>query len=356
MKQNIIIVAPSLNPNVTLGGVSSVAGFIANNNTANYTYSHFEQGRRDSDKSKLKRVFAIIANYRKWKRVLESNPNSIIHYNFPLSFDSTIRDYFFMRVAVRTKRKIVIHVHGGKYMNTESFPWLINKMLHVIFSWNVPFIVLSDKERQIIENRYKSTRVHVLQNSVVIDKAYKDGVFSTPPVIGYIGRIAQTKGMDELVEALKQLKEKGYHFKFHLAGNESEGTDYVAMFKEALEDKFYYAGIVSGNEKKEFLLKLDIFTLPSYFEGLPLSLLECMSYGIIPIVTSVGSITEVIDHNFNGLLIKDHDVDSLSEAIIELLNDKDKRIRLSKATRQTIIDKFSAAIYFKKLNDIYQSI
>ena len=356
MKQNIIIVSPSLDPNISLGGVSSVAGFIANNNTASYSYTHFEQGRRDSDKSKIKRVIAIIANYRKWKRVLDSNPDSIIHYNFPLSFDSIIRDYFFMRVAIRRNRKMVIHVHGGKYMNTESFPWLIKHMLHTIFSWNVPFIVLSDKERQIIENRYRSTRVHVLQNSVTIDKTYKDGVFSQPPVIGYIGRIAQTKGMDELFEALKQLKEKEYQFKFYLAGNESEGTDYVAMFKKAFEDQFYYSGIVSGNEKKEFLLKLDIFTLPSYFEGLPLSLLECMSYGIIPVVTSVGSITEVVDNNSNGILIKDHDVDSLTEAIIELLDNKEKRIKLSKAARQTIVDKYGSEMYFSKLNGIYESI
>ena len=353
--RDIIIVAPSLDPKVTLGGVSSVASFIVNNNNL-HSYIHFEQGRRDSEKGFFKRITGLLSKYKSWKKLLDSNPDSVIHYNFPLSFESVIRDFFFMREAVRRNMKMVVHVHGGIYMNTDSMPFFIKKMLRIVFSWQIPFIVLSEKERSIINMRYNSSMIHVLQNCVVVDSIGKQGQFSNPSVLGYIGRISKNKGIGELFEACKIIKEKKYDFELHIAGNETGGTNYISMFQELLGSKFHYAGIVSGEEKKAFLRGLDIFVLPSYFEGLPVSLLECMSYGIIPIVTSVGSIPEVVVDKKNGLLIKDHDVDSLVTEIVFLLEHDEIREAYSQLARKTIIDEYSSEMFFKKLNNIYNSL
>ena len=92
----VIIVAPSLDSNITLGGISSVASFIVVNNHG-IEYIHFEQGKRDADKGGVNRFFEIISNFKKWKSVLNRNNDALIHYNFPLSAPAIIRDYFFMR-------------------------------------------------------------------------------------------------------------------------------------------------------------------------------------------------------------------------------------------------------------------
>lgn len=94
--------------------------------------------------------------------------------------------------------------------------------------------------------------------------------------------------------------------------------------------------------------------MPTYFEGLPMSLLECMSYGIVPVITPVGSIPEVVADGYNGLFIKVKDADSIVGAIRNLNSDRNLLNRLSSNARNTIFSKFSALQYISQLNRIYQ--
>ena len=94
--------------------------------------------------------------------------------------------------------------------------------------------------------------------------------------------------------------------------------------------------------------------MPTYFEGLPMSLLECMSYGIVPVITPVGSIPEVVVDGSNGLFIKVKDTDSIVEAIRKINSDRNLLNRLSVNARNTIFSKFSTQQYISQLNRIYQ--
>lgn len=94
--------------------------------------------------------------------------------------------------------------------------------------------------------------------------------------------------------------------------------------------------------------------MPTYFEGLPMSLLECMSYGVVPVITPVGSIPEVVVDGNNGLFIKVKDTDSIVDAISKINSDRNLLNRLSVNARNTIFSKFSTLQYISQLNHIYQ--
>lgn len=94
--------------------------------------------------------------------------------------------------------------------------------------------------------------------------------------------------------------------------------------------------------------------MPTYFEGLPMSLLECMSYGVVPVMTPVGSIPEVVVDGNNGLFIKVKDTDSIVDAISKINSDRNLLNRLSVNARNTIFSKFSTLQYISQLNHIYQ--
>lgn len=352
---DVIIVAPSLDPKITLGGISSVASFIVKYNSDRH-YIHFEQGKRDSMKSGLLRYFSLINNLNHWKKVLSQYPQSLVHYNFPLSPAAIIRDYIFMREARKRSRKMVIHVHGGLYMNTANIPFPLKWILKKIFSWNVPFIVLSDKEKEQLQCRFGAKDVHVLPNCVELDNHCITRNNNHNITLGYIGRITATKGMSELYEACRILIEKEFPFKLNIAGIEGDNEHYIDQFQTLLGNNFHYWGVVSGNEKKDFLRSLDVFVLPSYFEGLPMSLLEAMSYGALPVVTAVGSIPDVIKDGVNGILFKDHEVEPIVESVIKIANDANLRNSISNAARKTMVDNFSPQVYFGKLNSIYNSL
>ena len=224
---------------------------------------------------------------------------------------------------------------------------------------DLPFIVLSDMEKDILTERFGAKKVISLPNCVDLSDAAafeKEQVLhdeSKPLRIGYLGRIEPNKGMTELLVACQKLKKEKYPFKLVIAGKEQTEGEYLPQFDQCLGDCFEYAGLVSGKSKCDFLRSLDAFILPTYFEGLPMSLLETMSYGVTPVVTPVGSIPQVVKDGVNGMFITDHDSDSIVSAIKRLDEDRSILRKLGVAARETIFNQFSPEKYVEKLNSIY---
>ena len=352
----VIIVGPNPDPAISLGGVSSVVRFIITNNYR-VCYTHFEQGSRDTDNGGIHKATRVLHNYHRWQALLNEKKPAVIHYNIDLSPLSILRDYPFMRLARRKGCRLIIHVHGGVFMTSPTVPLLYDFFLKKIFNWDdSPFIVLSEREKARIEKSYGAKNIHVLPNCVGFpSKETKDRSEDTIR-IGYFGRITEAKGMQELLDAAIKLKEKQVHFKIFFAGKKEPPVDFVELFTKELGDSFQYIGIVSGKAKNEFLSGLDVFVLPSYFEGLPMSLLESMSYGIVPVVTAVGSIPEVVEDGENGLIIKDHDVDTIVAAIERINNDKQFVAKMSSNAKETILTRFNPEHYIESLNGIYNKL
>ena len=369
--KNIIITSPSLDPKQNVSGISSVTNFIITNNPE-HRYLHFELGKKDKEKGGWHRIPSLIRKYKEWQRMLEEHPDAVIHYNFPLSKASLLRDPWFIRYALKQNRKLVVHVHGGLFLTAPKIPFLLRCIMEKVFRQHVPFIVLSDMEKDILVQRLGAKHVEVLPNCVDLqdaeafakeqmtigmDSCATENVDdeSKPLRIGYLGRIEPNKGMTELLMASQRLKKEGYSFQLVIAGKEQTEGEYLPQFDQWLADSFQYAGLVSGQSKCDFIRSLDAFILPSYFEGLPMSLLECMSYGVTPIVTPVGSIPKVVEDGVNGIFINDHDCGSIVDTIKYLKNRQVMRT-LGEAARQTIFAQFSPQKYIEKLNQIYTAL
>jgi glycosyltransferase involved in cell wall biosynthesis len=159
--------------------------------------------------------------------------------------------------------------------------------------------------------------------------------------------------MDYLLDACSILKERNIPFSLKLAGAEEIEGQYMPQFRNLLGNQFEYSGVVSGESKNKFLQSLDVFVMPTFFEGLPMSLLECMSYGVVPVITPVGSIPTVLTDYQNGLFIKVKDVESIAEAIIYLHTHRDELEQMSKSSRNYIFKHFDPETYINKLNDTY---
>lgn len=365
-KRRVIITAPSLDPAQNVSGVSSVVQFIINHNRE-CEYEHFQIGKTDRESGgPWQRLTRTWRKYREWRRLtapLASPPQgetnkAIVHYSFPLSAPSIMRDPWFMHYALKQGVKMVVHVHGGLFLTAPRIPYVLERMLKWVFSWDVPFIVLSEGEKDILMKRFGAKRVEVLPNCPEIPSKspLMDGFLSKDLIVGYLGRIEPNKGMTELLCAMGRLKADGKRVKVRFAGKEQTKGEYIPKYEDALGEDFEYCGLVSDESKKEFLCSLDVFVMPTYFEGLPMSLLETMSYGAVPVVTKVGSIPTVVREGENGLFVEKKDVDSIVEAIRRLDDDRTLLAHLSEEARKTIMEKFSAEKYVERLNEIYCSL
>ena len=355
----VVITSPSLNPEENVSGISSVAQFIISNNKE-VEYLHFEVGKKDTENAgMLNRLRRIWRNRVEWKKLLRQHKDAVIHYNMPLMGAAVIRDSLLLHVAHKQKNPVVLHVHGGNYMKNRNRPWLIRKLLEFVFSWSNEILVLSEEEKTILSEDFHLDNVHSLPNCVDLSEArrfQKNVNVDTPLSILYLGRIEKNKGIDYIIEACKKIKNDGIDFILNFAGKEENEGEYLPTLQQSLGDNFMYHGVVYGDVKTELIKECDVFLLPSFFEGLPMSLIETMSFGEIPIVTNVGSIPFLVEDNINGLFIQVKSVDDIVERIKMLINDFELRQRLSSAAQRKVFTLYDDKAYISKLNTLYKKL
>ena len=354
---NIVIVAPSLDIKINVSGISDVTNFIISHDETN-NFIHFMQGKRDKEKGGIHRILRVIKNIKDWRNILNDPTITLVHYNFPLSFLSILRDFLFMRYAVKKNVPMVIHIHGGKYLFAKKRPWILKIFLDSIFKWECPFIVLSKLEKKILENNFNANKVHVLPNCIELSEQSnynKDNYNQSCLHLLYMGRLDKEKGIDYILAAAIKMKQQGLDFTLHIAGQSQNNVDYVSAFQQHLGKIFVYEGVVSDNEKTNLLKKCHIFILPTSHEGMPISLLESMSFGLVPIVTNVGSISEMVVNRENGLYIEENSSDSIVNAVSMLTDNRSLLEKLGKSAWQTIENKLNPINYINSLHAIYNS-
>jgi glycosyltransferase involved in cell wall biosynthesis len=137
----------------------------------------------------------------------------------------------------------------------------------------------------------------------------------------FIGTSFRRKGGYVLLKAAEEAQQKmPGRICYEFIGEKPNGIDSV-IEQKGLKECVDFKKILKHNITLERLKNADIFVLPSYSEGLPIAMLEAMSFGIPVIVTPVGDVSLVIENKVNGLLVPVGDHRLLSEAILSLVND-----------------------------------
>jgi glycosyltransferase involved in cell wall biosynthesis len=351
----IIITSPSLNINQNVSGISSVTQFIIRYNSTN-EYLHFELGRKDNEIRNLKWFFRTLRVYLKWFYLMVTLKDILVHFNLALTKASIIRDFPLIFMARHLGKRMIIHIHGGdlftpktKYRNTNLF-------LSLIFSGKNPVIVLGHHEKKVIQEKFNYKNIFVLPNCIGLKEASEfERLYTNNDILNllFLGRITEDKGIEYIFLALKSLKKRGIKFKFIMAGKGPGEKIFIPKFNDLLGSDFEFKGVVAGIHKIELLKKCNVFLLPSFYEGLPMALLESMSFSLVPIITNVGSIKYVISDGVNGIFVKSHSSEEIVYAIEKLSKDKVYMQKLGNNSRQFIFDKFNPNEYIAKLNEIY---
>lgn len=355
-KPVIIITSPSLDTQKNIGGISSVTGFIIDNNS-DYNYRLFELGRHDREKRGIFWFLRIIKAWVSWISLMIVGRNLLIHFNVALERRSILRDFpliFFSRLLGKRQ---VIHLHGGELLHKEKPGKWIEKLLQFFFSGKEPKIVLSSVENELIVSKYHAKNVFELPNCVDLKEAELfDRQFPVkPPVrILYMGRIVKSKGIDYIIQALDILRKKAIPYKFIMAGSGPDETEYCKLLSEIPEDCFEFKGLVSGKVKTGLLKQCDIFLLPSLYEGLPISLLEAMSFGLVPVVTDVGSINTVVKNGETGIIVEMRSSVQIADAVESLVRNDHLFKRISNNSRRYIFENHNPVEYISKLNHVYR--
>ena len=194
-------------------------------------------------------------------------------------------------------------------------------------------------------------------NIVVDNKITNKITASNRPVqILFLGNPSRRKGLHDLIAALAMNPLRSLEWRMSVAGG---GND-IGTFRElsraaGLSDRISFTGWVDRSKTGALLDPADIVVLPSYAEGMAMSILEGMSYGLCIVCTPVGSLKEVIEDEVTGLVVQPGDIDQLSKALTRAVSDPALRVQLGSEAARVFASKFDAAHYPDRMGAIYHA-
>lgn len=269
---------------------------------------------------------------------------------------SFYRKAFILQTLKRLGIKVILHHHGAEFdlfYNglSDKRKEYVNKILRMA-DLN---IVLSQRLVQMIKGKSPEAKVEVLYNAVNVPQTNPYNLESHNVL--FLGRLGKRKGAYDLLEAIKNLDGVlPSNVKFYLCGDGEVEEVKKKVQEMGITHRIAHIGWTDGQQKENFMAQSMMNVLPSYNEGLPMTILETMAHGIPNISTSIASIPEVLHDGENGFLITPGDTATLYDRILCLNTDKQLRLELSKKSYELIKNSFSLDVNIAKLKGIYRRI
>jgi glycosyltransferase involved in cell wall biosynthesis len=278
-----------------------------------------------------------------------------IHHSAHLSFKGLlIVTHFFYLL----KKRVIFHNHANDFVEFwDSLSLFWKKIIIKSYERADAVIIINPK----LFSWYKTLSEKV--NWIYIPNAVKKVAdYPIKPekqiYILYLARVEQKKGIFDLLKAILKLSSKQNLQNVQLLICGDGDLESVRKFLQdhQLNECVKLMGVVKGEKKVQLLYKSHIFVLPSYYEVMPISILEAGSYGVVPIASDVGNVAEVIEHGVNGYLIKPGDINALESLLESLINNCTLREQFSKRIWQKINRDYSEEKFIDSLDTLYQTI
>ncbi len=258
--------------------------------------------------------------------------------------------------ARRAGARHVITRHGGLYYATAlrrrmALRWAVRRSAALVA---VSVATASTLERHLGAG---SAKLHVIPNGIPLRTGARDRVRRELAIalgellIVAVGNLYPVKGHAVLIDALAMLRDRSWRLAIAGRGDEEEKLRRKAV-SAGIGERVHLLGFRS--DVADILAAADIFVLPSLSEGLPLALVEAMSFGLPSVASRVGGVPEVVTDDVDGLLVPPSDPASLATAIRLLLEDPARRSRLGDAARTRAIRDFAIGTMADRYERLYR--
>jgi glycosyltransferase involved in cell wall biosynthesis len=172
-------------------------------------------------------------------------------------------------------------------------------------------------------------------------------------VIGFVGALSEQKGLIYLVDAVDSLRHEFPNLRCLLIGEGEQERHLKAKVNElGLHEHVLFLG--QRYDIPELLSLMDIFVLPSLWEGLPQVILEAMAARCPVLATAVDGTPEIITHGVDGWLIPPHDRSALRDSLVKLLKNEELRKNLANRGYETVCERFSVKRMVSEFDNLYK--
>lgn len=269
------------------------------------------------------------------------------------------RKSIFLWLSRATGSKAVFHIHSGEFLDfyaTKCGPlrqWFILRTLEA----SDVVVVLTPGWGEKIARLSPHIRLAIIPNPVAIPSPLP---FPEPTAVRdcilFMGKINQKKGVFDLLQASADILRADRSLRLVCAGD----GDIDGLRREAeaqgISAQLETPGWVEGRAKQDLFARCRVFSLPSYYEGLPICVLEAMAHGVPIVATRVGGIPEAVTDGTEGLLVPAGDERSLRDAIRRLLEDRPLAASLARSAQCRARRDFSVEAAVSRLEGLYRQL
>jgi len=319
MKTHVLTIGPDYR--TLKGGIASVLE----------VYSKYDKEFKflptHSSESTIKNILIFPLKYFHILFFLLIHPNYKLVHIHSASYISFYRKYlFFLTIKYILRRKIIYHIHGSEYqIFVENSNRFVGVMIKHMMEKSDAIICLSIQWKQFFEENFILRSIYILNNIISIPVDIVKNREDKKIRFLLLGRVGKRKGIFDLIDTV--YKNRDYFLgKIELfIGGDGEIDRLKQEIKEyRIEEIVQYVGWVSSTKKDRLLVNADVYLLPSYNEGLPISILEAMSYKKPIISTDVGGISTIVKNGFNGFLIEAGDKEALFTKMKYFIENREK--------------------------------
>lgn len=339
------------------GGVSNweqiVEKELKNDEEVEYSVINIAANKRPADgRTVFDRVFysgyVMIRTFFKLRKCIKHNRPDVVHMTTSggLGF---YRDHLLLKLLKKERIPSVYHIHFGRstlYKKENGKNWLnllkaVRLANHTIVIDHATYDVLLDHAESITE----------INNPIYVD-SFRDylGRIEKNNIV-FIGWVIKAKGIEELIEAFKNIRQK-YNNKYKLQIIGPGNNTYVKQLKEIAGDGVDFIGELEHDEAMKVLSEAKLMVLPSYTEGFPNVILEAMSLKKCIIATRVGAIPDMLAGNA-GILIEPQSASEIEAALIKVLEEDDNRINVARKGYKRVTELYDVKITIQKYKEVW---
>jgi glycosyltransferase involved in cell wall biosynthesis len=258
-------------------------------------------------------------------------------------------------VARLLRRPYVLHVHSHEFDNAYRAAgtldqWLIRRTLRGASR----VIALSPTWARRIETIVDCDTRSIL-NPVSIPAEHAT-LTASPPSIVSLGRLGERKGSSTLIRALGALASQHAAAELVLAGDGDPTQLRGEAQRCGVGDRVRMPGWVGPEERARILLRGTVFGLPAQEEGLPVSLLEAMAYGLPAVVSPVGGIPDIFEDGVHGFFVPPDEPEAVARALHRVLDSPALARTMGVRARETAERRFATEVIAKQIAEVLDEV
>lgn len=289
-------------------------------------------------------------------KILSKDPPDIIHsHRYKENILAYLTSRFIPCIKLISTQHGMPEIHEGKpnvkhLLISRSNFFMLSHYFHKVVG------VSQDIQKAFIKGYgFKEEKASFIRNGIEIPKTLPKSYISKIFTIGSSGRLFPIKDYTLMIEIAKIVSGKSKNVRFILAGDGPERNKLQSLIlKYGLHKSFILIGHKENMD--DFYKDLDLYINTSIHEGIPMSILEAMSYDLPVIAPNVGGISEIIDDGVEGYLIDSRNPNHFAERCIRLFKNRQLRAKMSQAVREKVIKEFSMEQMAEKYYNLYRSI